>query len=109
MVSRFEALLGSTLLTMKTSPRRPLIASPTTSSAPPLPYISAVSISVMPRSMPRRSALISSLRRHASSPIAQVPWPKIGTRTGTDSPDGSLVVRTPDVAIVLALPVSPLT
>ena len=51
---------GSTLLTMKTSSRRPAIASPTSSSAPPLAYISAVSISVRPRSMPSRSAATSS-------------------------------------------------
>jgi hypothetical protein len=36
-------------------------------------YISAVSISVMPRSTPRRRAAISSARRAASSAIPQVP------------------------------------
>src|SRR5215208_4334155 len=57
------AFCGSTLLTRKTSSRLPAIASATTSSAAPSPYISAVSISVMPRSSPVCSALISSARR----------------------------------------------
>ena len=53
---------GSTLLTRKMSSRRPAIASPTSSSARPSPYISAVSMSVIPRSTPSRSARISSAR-----------------------------------------------
>jgi hypothetical protein len=67
------AFLGSTLLTRKTSPRRRTIASATSSSAAPSPYISAVSISVMPRSSPVRNALISSPRRARFSPSVKVP------------------------------------
>ena len=44
---------------------------PTTSSAPPLPYISAVSISVMPSSMPSCSAATSAFARAAA--LAHVP------------------------------------
>ena len=47
-VPRREALSGRTLLTRKTSSRRPAIASPTSSSTAPLPYISAVSMWFMP-------------------------------------------------------------
>src|SRR6185295_18429609 len=79
---------------MKTSERgRSLIASPTTSSAPPSPYISAVSMSVIPRSKPKRSAAISSCRREASSPIIHVPCPN----TGTGRPDGNNVVLIPSI------------
>src|SRR5947209_7489450 len=81
-VPRREALCGSTLLTRNTASRRPSIASPTSSSAPPSPYISAVSISVMPRSMPRRSAATSSARRARFSPMCQVPCPRVGIRSG---------------------------
>src|SRR5882724_1952799 len=86
-VPRREAFPGITLLTMKASSRRPATASPTTSSAPPLAYISAVSISVIPRSMPSRSAVTSSLRRFALSPMVQVPCPS----AGTVSPVGSAI------------------
>src|SRR4051812_28563862 len=68
--------------------RRPPIASPTTSSAPPSPYISAVSIKVMPRSMPSLSAAISRWRSPGCSPIRQVPCPS----TGIEAPDGNPVV-----------------
>ena len=71
-----RGVLGRTLLTRKTSSRRPAIASPTSSSAPPSPYISAVSISVMPRSSPSRRAAISSAAAVRSSPMCQVPWPE---------------------------------
>ena len=43
------------------SSRRPLIAWLTISSAPPSPYISAVSISVIPRSMPALRLSISAM------------------------------------------------
>src|SRR4051812_23682501 len=77
MVPFREAFLGSTLETMKTCSRRPAIASATTSSASPLPYISAVSMWVMPSSMPLRSAATASLRGPCS--MYQVPWPMTGT------------------------------
>ena len=67
------------LLTRKTFSRRPAIAAPTTSSAPPSAYISAVSISVIPSSMPSRSAATSRLRSPGCSPICQVPWPMVAT------------------------------
>src|SRR5438445_9684196 len=89
MASRRPALCGYTLLTTNTWSRRPAIASPTTRSAPPSAYISAVSISVIPRSIPVRNAATSLLRLLTSSPIRHVPWP----RTGTLSPPGSLVER----------------
>ena len=83
------ALRGCTLLTMKTSWRRSPTASATTSSAPPSPYISAVSIRVRPRSMAVLRASTSWLRRCAFSPIRQVPMP----RQGTCSPSGKVTYR----------------
>src|SRR6266851_4033600 len=71
MVPRREALLGRTFETRKMSSRRPAIASAITSSASP--YISAVSMWVMPRSTPRRSAAMACLRSPRS--IYQVPCP----------------------------------
>src|ERR1700704_4046657 len=71
MVPRREALLGRTFETRKMSSRRPAIASAITNSASP--YISAVSTWVMPRSTPRRSAAMASLRSPRS--IYQVPCP----------------------------------
>src|SRR5919201_636494 len=58
---------------MKTSSRRSAIASPTTRSAPPSAYISAVSMTVIPSSMPVRSAATSARLRSWSSPMRQVP------------------------------------
>src|ERR1700750_3103466 len=95
MVPRRLALPGSTLLTMKTSLRRLPTASATMLSASPSPYISAVSISVTPRSSPWRSAATSSLRRRALSAIRQVPSPKVGTV----APEGRRVVGMEDVGI----------
>src|SRR6201994_1187208 len=88
-VPRVVACCGSTLDTRNTSSRRPAMASPTSLSASPSAYISAVSITVMPRSRPRRSARISSSRRAATSARCQVPCPSTGIR----SPDGSFTVR----------------
>src|SRR5437764_681676 len=65
---------------MKILSRRPLTARATTSSAPPLPYISAVSISVMPRSIPSLNAAASSAAWRRFSPMCQVPCPNAGTR-----------------------------
>ena len=64
------------------SPRRRLL------SAPPSAYISAVSISVMPRSRPSRSAAISCARSRARSPIRQVPIPS----AGIEAPSGKAQV-----------------
>src|SRR5262247_1394796 len=75
---------------MKASSRRPAMASPISSSTAPSPYISAVSISVSPRSRPSRRVAISSLRRLRSAAICQVPWPRAGTR----SPEGRVTVFT---------------
>src|SRR5215475_6237903 len=75
MVPRREALLGSTLETRNSSSRLPAMASAMTSSASP--YISAVSIWVMPSSMPRRSADIAALRSPRSR--YQVPCPMTET------------------------------
>src|SRR3569623_2227866 len=75
---------GITLLTRNTPSRRPATTSRVTSSAPPLPYISAVSMSVMPRSRPSCSARTSSDCERATSPIRQVPCPS----AGTVSPEG---------------------
>src|SRR5215469_10996170 len=74
---------------MKRLSRTPAAARATTSSAAPLPYISAVSIKVMPRSMPSRSADASSAARRRSSPMCQVPCPSAGTR----SPSRSVTTR----------------
>ncbi len=68
------------LLTRKTRSRRPAIAI----RAPRArtrhwPYISAVSIRVMPRSMPWRSASASCLAERGSSPMCQVPCPSAAT------------------------------
>src|SRR6476620_6218262 len=71
MVPRREALLGSTFETRNTSSRRPAIASAMMSSASP--YISAVSMWVMPRSRPRCSAATARLRSPWSR--YQVPCP----------------------------------
>src|SRR5688572_24701144 len=78
MVPAREAFDGNTLETRMTSSRRPSIASATTSSAPPSAYISAVSISDMPRSSPSFSAAISAARADARTPMFQVPWPRTG-------------------------------
>ena len=64
---------------------RPLIAAATTSSARPSAYISAVSISVAPRSSPVCSARTSCARWRTSSPILKVPSPSAGKRGGTQS------------------------
>src|SRR5215213_8457360 len=72
MVPRREALLGSTFETRnKFSRGSSAIASAITSSASP--YISAVSMWVMPVSTPRRSAATAALRSPRS--IYQVPCP----------------------------------
>ncbi len=60
-----------------TSSRRPEIACPTISSAAPDPYISAVSMCVIPRSIPFRSAAITLVRLPPS--ISQVPCPMTAT------------------------------
>src|SRR5690606_15279823 len=54
----------------------------------PSPYISAVSISVRPRSRPRRMVAISSARVAWLSPMFQVPWPSAGTA----SPPGRVTI-----------------
>src|SRR5450631_3142892 len=71
MVPRRDALPGNTFETRKISSRRPAMASAITSSASP--YISAVSIWVMPRSMPRVKLATALLRSPRS--IYQVPCP----------------------------------
>ena len=63
----------------------PWIASATISSAPPSPYISAVSIKLMQSSIPKRSASISLARARLFSPMRQVPWPSAGTRVPSGS------------------------
>src|SRR6516165_1753167 len=73
---------------MKSSSRNPSAACATISSARPLPYISAVSIKVMPSSIPSRTAAASSATRRRASPICQVPWPSAGTR----SPPGNVTI-----------------
>src|SRR3990170_7795071 len=65
------------------------MASPTSSSVDPSPYISAVSTSVRPRSRPSRTAAKSSRRRAGSMPRPQVPWPS----AGTVSPEGRAMRR----------------
>src|SRR5439155_446791 len=95
------ALCGYTLLTTTTRSRWPAIADPTTSSAPPSPYISAVSMSVIPRSMPRRSAAISPARSRLRSPIPHVPSPSAGTRAPSASvtfgiEEADFIAFTPD-------------
>src|SRR4029079_6638479 len=59
------------------SSRRPRIASPTSCSTLPSPYISAVSTWLMPRSRPRRSA--ATARERSSRSMFQVPWPTTET------------------------------
>ncbi|CAD5286552.1 hypothetical protein BOS5A_211345 [Bosea sp. EC-HK365B] len=85
-----EALCGSTFETRKTSSRSPASASPVISSARPSPYISAVSIWERPRSSPRRSAAIASLRGARS--MFQVPWP-IRETAGPPLPNAAVVMR----------------
>ena len=65
------------------------MASAIACSAPPSPYISAVSISVSPSSRPSRIAATSAARSGRRSPMRQVPSPS----TGTLSPDFSVTVR----------------
>ena len=72
-----EALLGSTFETRNTSSRRPAMASATIFSAAPSPYISAVSMWVMPSSIPRRRAATASAWSACSR--FHVPWPTTGT------------------------------
>ena len=84
-----DAFCGSTLLTMNTRSRIPETACATTSSAPPEAYISAVSISVIPRSTPSRSAATSRAASPRRSPMYQVPCPS----AGTVSPPGNITVR----------------
>ena len=79
VMSAMPALCGYTLDTTNTDERRPAIARATISSAPPSPYISAVSISVMPMSSPRCSAVTSRAARAVRSPIVHVPRPSAGT------------------------------
>ena len=76
---------GSTLLTRNTSSRRPSIASADEPSAAPSPYISAVSISVRPRSRPGCSASISTASGCRPCPMCHVPMP----RAGIVSPEGN--------------------
>src|SRR4051794_34133025 len=57
------------------------MASPTNSSARPLPYISAVSMWVMPRSSPARRASMARRSASRSPSIFQVPCPRMGTWT----------------------------
>src|SRR3954470_16824341 len=83
-----EALEGRTLETRKTESRREAMAWPTRVSDLPLPYISAVSMRVMPKSRPRWRAAISSARREGLSPMRQVPWPS----AGSFSPEGRVTV-----------------
>src|SRR6266566_3770740 len=83
-----DALWGYTFVTINTRSRRPSIASATTFSAPPSPYISAVSINVNPSSIPKRSAATSSPYSLLFSPMPHVPWPSTGTRL----PSGSATV-----------------
>src|SRR5260370_9428468 len=71
MVPRREALLGSTFDTRKICAGCPAIAYALPNSASP--YISAVSMWVMPRSMPRRKAATAVLRSPWS--MYQVPCP----------------------------------
>src|SRR5690348_6292289 len=65
------------------------MARPMTFSAPPSPYISAVSMSVMPRSRPSLSAATMSAPLVRASPMPQVPMPS----TGTHSPLGMDICR----------------
>ena len=78
----FPALFGRTLDTRKRSSR---FLSEMTSfirlSAFPFPYISAVSISVIPAEMPVRRLSISRALAALFSPRNQVPSPKAGTCT----------------------------
>src|SRR5688500_18040208 len=57
-------------------------------SAPPSAYISAVSMTVMPRSIASFSAAASVERRRRDSPMRQVPSPRLGTVT----PDGKVAL-----------------
>src|SRR5882757_4745996 len=91
MVPRREALLGSTFDTRNTSSRWPAMASAMTSSASP--YISAVSIWVMPSSMPRWSAAMAFLRSPRSR--YQVPCP-ITETSGPPLPNGFDFIFEPD-------------
>ncbi len=88
-VPRREAFRGWTFDTRKTSSRRPAIASPTMRSTAPCPYDSAVSMWVMPRSSPRRSALTAA---RGETSIRQVPWPKTGTEIPVE-PKGRCSIR----------------
>ena len=61
------------------SSRCPARASPTRRSLRPLPYISAVSMSVIPPAAPRRSASASESCVSRWSPTCKVPWPSAAT------------------------------
>src|ERR1700733_2210619 len=80
IVPSYVAFDGSTFDTRNNCSRgRPAIASPTSRSDSPSPYISAVSTCTMPSSMPRRSARFASSARAPRSGMFQVPWPMTGT------------------------------
>ena len=66
------------------------MASPTSFSLRPPPYISAVSIRRIPVPMPVRRAATSCARFAGSSPRYQVPCP----RAGTVAPDARVMVFT---------------
>src|SRR5437667_12063381 len=83
--SAYNALCGQTFVTTNTPWCCPWIASATISSAPPSPYISAVSIKLMPSSIPKRSAATSLACALLLSPMRHVPCPSTGTRLPSDS------------------------
>ena len=80
--------LGHTLETRKTRSRWPAMTRPTNSSEP---YNSAVSIRVMPRSMPARIAASSSAGGCLPCASRAEPWPSAGTLR----PSRSLTLRAP--------------
>src|SRR6516165_1887817 len=71
--------VGATLETRNTRSRCPAIARPINSSERPLLYPSAVSINVIPRESPVRSASSSTAAGCLPSPRCQEPWPIAGT------------------------------
>src|SRR6202453_2753172 len=106
MVPRFEAWLGSTLDTRNTSSRRPSMALAMIRSAAPEPYISAVSICVIPRSSPRRMAAMASSAEDSSD--RHDPWPTRGISRRV-VPKGrrgafTVTVRAPSLAEALGHP-----
>src|ERR1700676_4029536 len=93
IVPSYVAFDGNTLETRNSCSRgSPAIASPTSRSAAPSPYISALSTCTVPSSMPRRSARFASSAPGPRVGTFHVPWPTSGTARPV-VPNGRTITR----------------